>query len=411
MTLSSLSMKQLTEVLKTLKHGSIGFDVFRNSETNTKDKLIAYIALHHADAAIIAAVQAVSSNLAFEMISEEIPPPNYTPIPVPAEKPAPQQIASIDPSALGQQLAAIIAASMPQAPSLDESRVKTLIGAALFEYESVLRDLTEKQFAKKLAELDRPTRIEILNPVTQETKDMGLQHMRFEALLKMVQARQHDGNRLNIWLKGPAGSGKTTAAKKVAEALNMPFQFNGAISTEYDLMGFKDASGAYHRTAFREIFENGGVYLFDEVDSSLPKAVLAFNAALANGECRFPDGMIKRHPDCVVLAGANTAGNGATSDYVGRMKQDLAFLNRFVMLDWPLDEKLEMALATNKAWAKKVQKFRKNAEKRSIKGHIISPRATFYGEALLATGLDEETVEQACLRGALSADQWETLCQ
>jgi hypothetical protein len=174
-------------------------------------------------------------------------------------------------------------------------------------------------------------------------------------------------------------------------------------------MGFRDAHGTYHTTAFREIFENGGVYLFDEVDSSLPKAVLAFNAALANGECRFPDKMVLRHPDCVVIAGANTAGNGATSDYVGRMKQDLAFLNRFVMLDWQLDEALEKSLASNREWVRKVQATRAKADKRGIKNHIISPRATFYGEALLAAGLDMEIVEQACLRGALSAETYAEL--
>lgn len=301
------------------------------------------------------------------------------------------------------------------APTIDESKIHAIMDARAQDYVDSILEATNKRFAaydEKIDGLQFPVTVHVLKTETKAVVDLGHQHKNFATLLKMSQAKTRDGNRLNIWLKGPAGSGKTTAAKKVSEALGLQFQFNGAISTEYELMGFfKDASGTYHRTAFREVFEHGGVYLFDEVDSSLPKAVLAFNAALANGKCRFPDAMMTRHADAVIIAGANTAGNGANSDYVGRMKQDLAFLNRFVMLDWPLDEALEKALAANKDWCRKVQRFRSNAQKRSIKGHIISPRATFYGEALLAQGLDEEIVEQAVLRGALTDDQWGQLCQ
>src|SRR5690606_7558053 len=93
---------------------------------------------------------------------------------------------------------------------------------------------------------------------------------------------------VNVWLAGPAGSGKTTAAEQVAKALKLKFYFNGAIDTEYKLSGFVDAHGRIVSTAFREAYTNGGVYLFDEVDASLPSATLAFNAALANGQCDFP---------------------------------------------------------------------------------------------------------------------------
>jgi cobaltochelatase CobS len=300
------------------------------------------------------------------------------------------------------------------APTIDEKQIHEVMDARAQDYvDNILKAVNIRLdgYDHKISALQMPVTVHVMKAENSPVIDLGYQHQNFPLLLKMAQARTKDGLRLNIWLKGPAGSGKTTAAKKISEALSLQFQSNGAISTEYELMGFKDASGSYHRTAFREVFEHGGVYLFDEVDSSLPKAVLAFNAALANGECRFPDAMINRHPDCVILAGANTAGNGANSDYVGRMKQDLAFLNRFVMLDWPLDETFEKALASNKDWVRKVQKFRANATQRGIKGHMISPRATFYGEALLAVGIPEEAVEQAVLRGSLSEDQWGSLCQ
>ena len=423
MSLTQLPVKTLVEVLKHLKGGNIGFDPYRNADTNSKEKLLRYIAVNYSNDAIVDAVKIIldteksneekqkaidlqEKQKAIDLQEKATVTPDYSPVTSDMQEKAPSQSQATDP-----RLAALQALL---APSVDEKQVHAILDRRLQAYVDTLRDTAQDIAHRQDARIDAilaPTVVHILPTPDSPVIDLGIQHKYFPHLLKACQARTRDGHKLNIWLKGPAGSGKTTAAKKVAEALGQSFQFNGAISTEYELMGFRDAHGTYHTTAFREIFENGGVYLFDEVDSSLPKAVLAFNAALANGECRFPDRMVARHKDCVILAGANTAGNGGTSDYVGRMKQDLAFLNRFVMIDWPLDEALEKALASNKDWVRKVQKFRSNADKRGIKGHIISPRATFFGEALLAAGLDEEFVEQAVLRGALSKDQWETLCQ
>lgn len=178
-------------------------------------------------------------------------------------------------------------------------------------------------------------------------KKAGTQHKAFRTLVMLTDALGHDDR--NIWLAGPAGSGKTTAARKLAEALGHSvengFEFNGAIDTEYKLSGFVDAKGRVVSTAFRKIWENGGVYLFDECDASMPGALLAFNAALANGYAAFPDQMIKRNENAVIIAAANTWGFGGDADYIGRAKLDAAFLDRFVTLSWGYDEELERKIA------------------------------------------------------------------
>jgi hypothetical protein len=173
----------------------------------------------------------------------------------------------------------------------------------------------------------------------------GTQHKAFKSLVMLAMAL--NGEDKNIWLAGPAGSGKTTAARKLADALDLGerFDFNGAIDTEYKLSGFVDAKGRVVSTAFRKIWENGGVYLFDECDASMPGALLAFNAALANGVAAFPDGSIKRHPETVIIAAANTWGFGGDANYIGRAKLDAAFLDRFVTLAWGYDEDLERTIA------------------------------------------------------------------
>ena len=258
---------------------------------------------------------------------------------------------------------------------------------------------------KKLLEAEG-RRITIEDKSSGEVRDLGLQHRTFPLLLQAAAAKDASGHRLNIWLTGPAGSGKTTAARNVARALDLPFYFTGSIDTEYKLLGFMNAQGQLVSRPFRQAWEHGGVFLKDEIDGSHPSAVLALNAALANGICDFPDGAIPRHPDFLCIAAANTWGSGATVDYVGRLRLDAATLDRFVQIHWPIDEDLEMSTAPDTTWCTTVQHFRKKLANAGVTGHMITPRATYYGAALLAAGMSVDLVKQLTLKKGLGDDQW-----
>lgn len=274
-----------------------------------------------------------------------------------------------------------------------------------------------------------PQRIEVVR-VDGTVQDVGVQHVQFAALLRIISQR------LNTWLVGPAGSGKTSAAHAVATALSLPFYAKsvGPQTSESSLIGYYDANGKYVRTQLREAFENGGVFLLDEVDAGNPAVLVVINALLANGVCSFPDRVVEKHPDFVLVAGANTIGQGADRQYVGRQQIDAATLDRFCLLAWDYDARIEAAAcgvpveffaeATSpeaieflpiddeaavarrlEKYVKKVVSIRKSLDTLG-KGVrvIVSPRANIHGCKLIRAGFSVNDTLELCVWKGCDAD-------
>ena len=70
----------------------------------------------------------------------------------------------------------------------------------------------------------------------KQVKVEGVQHEKFDTVLKFV------ANDEPVFLTGPAGSGKNFLCKQVADALDLKFYFTNAVTQEYKLTGFTDAS-------------------------------------------------------------------------------------------------------------------------------------------------------------------------
>ena len=143
-------------------------------------------------------------------------------------------------------------------------------------------------------------------------------HKEFENILKAVR-RGH-----NIWMIGPAGTGKTTLAGQVAKALDLNFSFNSLSEgcTEASIFGrtLPDKSGnwSYQPAPYVSTYENGGLHLFDEIDSGDPNVMTSINASIANSHLSIPfeNMIIKKHPDTVIMCAGNTYGNGADMKFV-----------------------------------------------------------------------------------------------
>ena len=169
----------------------------------------------------------------------------------------------------------------------------------------------------------------------------GVQHERFEAILKFVN------NNIPVFLTGPAGSGKNVLCKQVAQALGLKFYFTNAVTQEYKLTGFTDAMGNFQESQFYKAFKNGGLFMLDEIDASIPEVLVILNAAIANRYFDFPApiGYVEAHPDFRVIAAGNTFGTGASYEYVGRNQLDAASLNRFAIVKVGYSEKIENSVA------------------------------------------------------------------
>lgn len=246
-----------------------------------------------------------------------------------------------------------------KAPQIDESKVIELI-------QQYSRPYTAK------------TEIVINGAAAGEVT--GRQHKEFETVLKYIAAG------LNVYLYGPAGTGKTQIAENASIALNKPFYCISvcAQSTKSDLLGYMNAGGSYVGTLFREAYENGGVFLLDEIDNGNPNVLAVLNSALANGVCSFADKMVKKHPDFILIASANTFGTGADRMYIGRNQLDSATLNRFVQVQIDYDQELEREIFGD--IAVRVQEVREKLKNERV---IISMRNIGNMAKLINSGFTE----------------------
>jgi cobaltochelatase CobS len=221
---------------------------------------------------------------------------------------------------------------------------------------------------------------------------------------------------VNVYLPGPPGTGKSHMVGQIAEALDRPYAVVSfsPMSTESKLLGYYDATGNYVGTPFRKTYEEGGVICCDELDNANPAIVAVLNGGIAQDYMGFPDGLVKRHPDFVMVATANTLGTGPTAEFAGRQKLDPATLNRLAKIPVGTDERLETKIICDMIgeskgvqWLEKVRHVRRACEELRIK-HFVTMRDSRNGAMLIAPGAGAftqlEALQATCL-GSLSPDQ------
>lgn len=275
---------------------------------------------------------------------------------------------------------------LPSSPGLAEARVREIVDELLQKMPPESSELTVKVAEGK--------------PVTVKTA-----HVALKETLRRVAA-----GFVNFFCVGPAGSGKSTLAHQLAQTLKREYGFislSGG-TTEGQLLGRLTSDGKYLPARFVELFERGGVFLLDEGDAADANVLLVLNAALANGSLAVPNRVknpvAKRHPDFILIVAANTYGQGADFQYVGRNQLDAAFLSRFAGSVIPVDydEALESQLVSAD-WHEAFKKVRSAAQFNRIR-RVLGTRELIAGEKLLKAGYARADVWNALTLG-WSADE------
>ena len=204
-------------------------------------------------------------------------------------------------------------------------------------------------------------------------------------------------------IKGEAGNGKSHVVSEVAKALNLPFHSMSVSNqtTKTDLLGFVDANGIYRYNGFITAFRDGGVFNMDEIDAGNANVLVVMNSALSNGWIEAPDGtMIQSHKDFRFCSTANTTGRGATQKYVGRNKLDSATLDRFAVIEFELDEEIELMLCGgDKEFHRGCKAMRKLCD-RSYEEMQISQRSSSRLYNLVTNGFEiDEALNIAVFKG------------
>ncbi len=237
-----------------------------------------------------------------------------------------------------------------------------------------------------------------------------------------------------LYLKGEAGSGKSTAFAEVFAALGKPDYVHltfGQHTTQTDVFGFIDANGRpvdYWKV--KEAVEGGWGIGFDEFDNVSAEGGVAFNTVISNKVMSFPMvGLVTKHDDTVMMAAGNTFGRGADSQYVGRAQLDGATLDRLVYCPWDTDWEHAGAvhgfkIAGDKPafpppvkprtlkefeyWGQYVKDVRDVIQDLGLRV-LVTRRSIIYGAALLEAGIHTDLVEYATIWGRMSEQEANTI--
>lgn len=294
------------------------------------------------------------------------------------------------------------APNSPQSTDAAANALWALVGpAARAEIEKLARDAAAKAAAEVAG---KTVTIEIkINADTFKVEPTA--HKLASKIVSRLAMFKAAGKGQNAYLVGPAGSGKTTLARDVAKAFSLPF---GAISCSAGMSESKiegrnipkltTGEDLYQSTQFVEIYRNGGVFLFDEIDGADANVLLVINAALANGHMNTPGGEIKRHENCYILCAANTFGTGADRIYVGRAQLDGAFLDRFKgrMFEVDYDKEIEGRILGNASALAKVWAIREKAATLKLR-RIVGTRFVEAVAIMLAGGMSANEAIGECV--------------
>ena len=146
----------------------------------------------------------------------------------------------------------------------------------------------------------------------------------------------------NVFIAGPPGLGKTYSVEQYCIRNKIPLFMTTSPQMSVDITGYTDANGKYVPSEFVKgcVFKGKCVILIEEIDRSIPDALIPMNSAIANGILgTLGLGTISVNPDAIFVVTGNTNGLGATGSITTAQQLDASTLDRFVTewVEWNHD--------------------------------------------------------------------------
>ena len=235
----------------------------------------------------------------------------------------------------------------------------------------------------------------------------------------------------NVWLAGPAGTGKTEFVKNLCAGLGRAFvrvSFDSG-AERYEFIGgerVKNGTTVYQRgIVLRGFTRPGAVILLDEVSFARPEYLSALHAPLEpEGVVTVPETgeVIAKAPGVVFFAADNSNGRGDyTGMYVGIREQNVAFVNRFARtidftyLDAASEAKVVAARAgCHPQLAALLVQFMtvcRQAGESAQLDHVPTLREVFYLAEALTDGMTPRHAFEQCMVNRASPESREVLQQ
>ncbi|TYO96749.1 cobaltochelatase CobS [Geothermobacter ehrlichii] len=212
--------------------------------------------------------------------------------------------------------------------------------AKTFGLEGIPEELTVRGYA------ERTPFVPAIDPDYQFRKD----------LLSDILAWHMLGGIEGLYLTGPTGSGKSTLVTQVAARLNIPVHRVTAHSRleTPELVGHHalvNGSMTFVDGPLTTAMREGHWFLLDEIDLLDPATAAGLNGIVEGSPLVIPEKggeMVVPAPGFCFIATGNTAGSGdQTGLYQGTLRQNLAFMDRFWMVEvgYPEEEQERTILA------------------------------------------------------------------
>jgi energy-coupling factor transporter ATP-binding protein EcfA2 len=224
------------------------------------------------------------------------------------------------------------------------------------------------------------------------------EHSTHESLPRVL-AHLAAGN--HVFLYGPKGSGKSTAYETYAKIAGMGYEAVACHPhmTASSLVGYRTPNGPWIDGSLSKSLREDLLLGVDEIDMGTPGMLSVLNMATAQGVIN-ADEMLRATDRWRVIATANTNGQGATLEYVGRNKMDEALLDRFSMIHWDTDTKLERYIVRRVGW-------HDPAQGEELLSAVAMARANIDSYGLRCTLSMRSTIAMAKQLAAMQSPKWQ----